>query len=29
VSFESGFDMHLAKPVMMDRIVAIAAGGSR
>jgi two-component system, sensor histidine kinase len=29
VSFEAGFDMHLAKPVKPDRIVGIAATGSR
>lgn len=29
VSFESGFDMHLVKPVKMDRLVAIAASGAR
>lgn len=29
VSFESGFDMHLAKPVEPDRILSIAASGIR
>ena len=29
VSAEAGFDMHLAKPVQLDRLVSIAATGSR
>ena len=29
VSAEAGFDMHLAKPVKLDRLVSIAATGSR
>jgi DNA-binding response OmpR family regulator len=29
VSAEAGFDLHLAKPVHLDRLVSIAAAGSR
>jgi len=29
VSAEAGFDMHLAKPVQLERLVSIAANGSR
>ena len=29
VSAEAGFDMHLAKPVQFDRLISIAATGTR